>query len=605
MSMIIKELNSVSDLLFVVKAHIHKVDVYGKLATCSIVNDALCSAAIAAPHQEAILRALQGEEVVYDWLLPGANAPKFQIRLSPVFNEQGEVVAAVGIGRDISELLGQIQLEQEASHTLTKDILRYRSLFESPHTIRLVIDPQTFEIVDANQSACAFYGYTHEELTSMKISDINILVPSNVGNAMKEAVVQGGKMFTFKHRLKSGEIRDVRVMSGPVYIGDRQLLYSYIHDITEHMRAQRMLEATQALNTLLIDSLPHPAMLIDKNRNVLLANAKALQMGVVEGEQCYMGFSVASHNDDFLQARPCPFCLGQATLDNNQPYNVVVNSKGITWDTHWIPVKQGELYLHYAVDITSFKEIEEKLIDARTKAEEASQAKSLFLANMSHEIRTPMNGIIGMTDLLLDTSPTPVQKEFLELTKISAYSLLTTINSILDHAKMEAGKYELIEQDFDVVKMVRETLQLLAVGARHKGLEMQAKYASDLGIVSGDPFGLKQIIVNLVGNAVKFTEQGSVNIEVTLQPHDAERIRLCFKVSDTGPGISSTKLPSLFKSFSQVDSSMTRRHGGTGLGLAISKQLVEKMGGEISVKSTVGKGTTFEFFVVVYDKRDK
>jgi PAS domain S-box-containing protein len=379
-------------------------------------------------------------------------------------------------------------------------------------------------------------------------------------------------------------------------------------EVGDRQRAQEALRESEGRIRLLLDSTAEAIYGIDREGKCTFCNPATLRLLGHETGDSILGHyahEVMHHS----RADGTPYPIEECRIVDSRRTGAGVHlDDEVFWRAdgtsfpveYWAhPVrKEGEIVgaVVTFVDITERKRVEAALLVAKEAAEAASRAKSEFLANMSHEIRTPMNGIIGMTELALDTSLTSEQRDYLNLVKSSADSLLHVINDILDFSKIEAGKLELEKTEFEIRDLFRDTLKTLAQRADEKTLEMCARVSPRVPkSLIGDPTRLRQLIVNLVGNAMKFTEEGHIIVDIDLEGNTGAGVRLHISVADTGIGIPPEKQHIIFESFAQADGSTTRRFGGTGLGLTISRQLVELMGGRMWVESEVGKGSTFHF----------
>jgi two-component system sensor histidine kinase/response regulator len=379
-------------------------------------------------------------------------------------------------------------------------------------------------------------------------------------------------------------------------IQQRDVAIQKAHDGLE----KRVEERTAYLNAL-IENSPLAILVLDSSEKVQLCNPAFEQMFQ------HSRLEIIGKSADGLLAEGSLLAeargISRGTLGGT-PVNLVTRRKRkdgslVDVELHGVPlVVNGQVVGSLGIyqDISVRKRAEEAMQQAKEEAEASSRAKSEFLANMSHEIRTPMNGIMGMTELVLDTELDSEQREYLNMAKMSADSLLSLINDILDYSKIEAGKLEIDAIDFHLGDTIGDTMKTLSFRAHQKGLELAYDVQPDVpDALLGDPGRLRQTIVNLIGNAIKFTESGEVILSVQTDCKTSDDIQLHFTISDTGIGIPAEKQAAIFEAFTQADGSMSRTYGGTGLGLTISSRLVALMRGRIWVESELGKGSRFHF----------
>ncbi len=427
-----------------------------------------------------------------------------------------------------------------------------------------------------------------------------------VDGAYSGSLRDGKDSYEIEHRVvrPSGEIRYVHEKCEHFRNEKGAIIRSVgmVHDITERKKAEAALRQSELSSRQILDSIPGMVFTTRPDGACDYMSPQWTDFtGAPISEHLGDGWKNLLHPDD----RPLAFEAWRKAVEEKEPYDLEYRIRRRDGQYEWFkararPIRNeaGQI-VHWfgtALNIDKLLKTQEELRQAKTAAEAATRAKSEFLANMSHEIRTPMNAIIGMTELTLDTALSRQQRDYLEMVQSSAESLLKVINDILDFSKIEAGLLDFETAPFDLRELVDKTVHTLALRAHQKGLELVCRIDPAVPhVLLGDAGRLRQVLTNLIGNAIKFTDKGEILLEVTMESAQEKGCRLTFSVSDTGIGIPAEKMDLLFRYFSQIDGSAARRFDGTGLGLAISQQIVEKMGGRIQAESMEGEGSTFSF----------
>ena len=533
-----------------------------------------------------------------------------------------EAVIRTKDGGEVPCLVSTVVIElngRQCGLTIARDISERlaaeRSLRESQAALRKIVDSvadplsvtdMTGMYLDVNDAFVTTTGYSREEVIGKRIWEVPLTDWStanlnSIVELLEKGVVRNSESLM---RTKSGAEIPVLTSVVMMELNGKQCGLTIARDISERKQQELKLKQSEEYFRTLIESSSDVILVIDYSGNIiLLGGAGRGALGYSREEIIGTNGVSLVHPDDVMkQADATRYAF-------MNPEKVVRSEARIrTGDGQWIECEfvgratrdpaGNPIVLTTMRDISERKHAERELAKARDQALAASKAKSEFLSSMSHEIRTPMNAILGMSDLMAETELTPEQRRCIDTVISNGNALLELINSILDLAKVESGRLSLEQVEFDVIELTEKVADTLAVRAHGKGLELALRFAPNLPrVLIGDPLRLRQVLINLIGNAIKFTEAGQVLVEVEPDPASEVPGSLKFSVRDSGIGIPADQLATIFSAFTQADSSTTRRYGGSGLGLAIVDRLVALMGGYVRAESTARQGSVFYFTV--------
>ncbi len=538
-----------------------------------------------------------------------------------------------------NRLLGAVAMDVTDLHRAQADLRRseerYREFFNRNPLPALIYSQDTFKIHDVNQAAIDQYGWTRDEFVCKTLYDIRLPEEFDVLEAdLAQKIVLGERSGPWHHRRNNGSIIWVNLVGQDLQVGSTPMRMVHAHDITARVEAEQNVKlAYERMETLVEQRTAqlHESEL--KWRALVESTPQIVYTTTPTGELEY----VSPRAGEFLGLQPGEAITREQWIDalhpgdhtrvslawndalcQALPFDLEFRLRSKSGQYRWFktvgkPIRNAEgrvtRIIGATTDIDNQKRSEEalelavarrtvELAEARDRAESATRAKSQFLAAMSHEIRTPMNGVIGMANIMLGTDLTSEQRCYMDTIRSSGEALLTVINDILDLSKIEAGRLDLERTPFDLSSLVDEALEVVLSQATSKNLLLHCDIDDSVPLdLVGDPARLRQVVLNLLNNAVKFTAEGSITLSISREANQEQMTVLRFAVRDTGIGLTQKQQDSLFQAFQQADLSTSRRFGGTGLGLAISKRLVEMMGGSIGVHSKMGEGSTFWFNV--------
>jgi PAS domain S-box-containing protein len=549
-----------------------------------------------SPHSDreatGLLRqAANGTPQLSEWRARRKDGSQFWVEVNLKRAQIGGQDRILAIVRDIDE-------RKTTDLKLMESEGRYRALFENEIDAISIFDTENRQFIDVNGAWLRLYGYTREEMLLMNTEDVSA-EPQETAAAVDRSVKSGNVYIPKRrHRNKDGVEFWVDISAGPLTMKGRRLMFAIVRDITARVEAVEALRASEEELQATFTGMTDVIVTLDRDGRYLKIAPTSSELLYKPAEELLE----RTLHETFPKDLADIFVDGiHRSLDQQQlvilEYTLEIDGRERWFDGRIAPMPQHAV-VFVARDITESKQFEVRLQKAKEAAEAANLAKSRFLANMSHEIRTPMNAITGLNHLAMQTDLSEQQRDYMQKIDSSANTLLRLIEDILDFSKIEAGKLNMESRDFSL----REVLDSVRATIEPQILQSRIAFSIEVDdsvpdLLSGDALRLQQVLLNLASNAVKFTSEGNVSIDIHVDEEAEKEVTLRCSVRDTGIGMSPDQVESLFQPFHQADPSITRKFGGTGLGLTISRRLVEMMGGEIAVTSELANGSVFSFTV--------
>ncbi|WP_428738645.1 PAS domain-containing protein [Sulfurimonas sp.] len=548
------------------------------------------------------LKTKQRYKIEHRLLLDDGSIKYVEEQCDTEYDIDGNPMRSLGTVYDITNI-------HQLTTSINEEKNRYKTLLRLASDAIFIMDIENGKLLQYSEETQKLLGYNDEEMSQLNVIDWDKDATLDVYKQIITSLGDTPQTIQRTHTKKDGTTYLASITSVKIRLNDKDYIYASVRDITQEKELQEQQHSLLIEQNSLLSLFDKGDSVLFKwvnNPNWSIAYAsdnvtKILGYTKEEFLSSKVVYAECIHKDDIGQVLDEVTDALTQNLDffRHKPYRIITKSHTIRWVLDYTVTQKdinGNIthFIGYITDITEQKENEIELSKAKQAADKANAAKSEFLANMSHEIRTPLHGIIGLTDIVLETDLNKLQRDYLNKVRLSSYALLHVINDILDYSKIEAGKMEIVKSEFQLNSLLNTLVDLFSFQIHDKGLHFEVTLDEKIpNLLTGDMLRLTQILNNLIGNAIKFTSEGFIKVDIQHVAQTNSQVELEFIVQDSGIGISTEQQERLFQAFEQADSSTTRKFGGSGLGLMISKQLTQMMDGDIWVKSKEGVGSDF------------